>query len=51
MLKAGSKAPIAFPFANFCRLMLGDKTADIGHIPENIMYVESLRRGYTVSVV
>jgi predicted AAA+ superfamily ATPase len=32
------------------RLLLGDKNADIGHILENIVYLELLRRGYTVSI-
>jgi len=33
-----------------CRMLLGDKNADIGHILENIVYLELLRRGYTVSI-
>lgn len=32
------------------RLLLGDKTADIGHIIENIVYLELIRRGYSVSI-
>lgn len=32
------------------RLLLGDKNADIGHVLENIVYLELIRRGYTVSV-
>lgn len=32
------------------RLLLGDKHSDIGHILENIVYLELLRRGYKVSV-
>ncbi len=33
------------------RLLLGDKNAaDVGHILENIVYLELLRRGYTVSI-
>lgn len=32
------------------RLLLGDKNTDIGHILENIIYLELLRRGYTVNV-
>ena len=32
------------------RMLLGDKNADIGHILENIVYLELLRRGYTVSI-
>ena len=32
------------------RLLLGDKNADIGHILENIVYLELLRRGYSVDI-
>ena len=32
------------------RLLLGDKSSDIGHILENIVYLELLRRGYRVSI-
>lgn len=32
------------------RLLLGDKNTDIGHILENIVYLELIRRGYTVSI-
>lgn len=32
------------------RLLLGDKNADIGHIFENIVYLELLRRGGTVDI-
>lgn len=31
-------------------ILLGDKNIDIGHILENIIYLELLRRGYTVSI-
>ena len=31
-------------------MLLGDKNADIGHILENIVYLELIRRGYTVSI-
>ena len=32
------------------RLLLGDRNSDIGHILENIVYLELLRRGYRVSI-
>ena len=32
------------------RLLLGDKNSDIGHILENIVYLELIRRGYKVSI-
>lgn len=32
------------------RLLLGDQYADIGHVLENIVYLELLRRGYMVSI-
>ena len=32
------------------RMLLGDKNADIGHILENIVYLELRRRGYTVDI-
>jgi len=32
------------------RLLLGDKNTDIGHILENIVYLELIRRGYYVSI-
>lgn len=32
------------------RLLLGDKNTDIGHILENIVYLELIRRGYAVSI-
>ena len=32
------------------RLLLGDKNTDIGHILENIVYLELIRRGYTISI-
>ncbi len=31
-------------------LLLGEKNADIGHILENIVYLELIRRGYMVSI-
>lgn len=31
-------------------LLLGERTCDIGHILENIVYLELLRRGYQVSI-
>lgn len=32
------------------RLLLGDRNRDIGHILENIVYLELIRRGYAVSI-
>ncbi|MFT4147488.1 MAG: ATP-binding protein [Micrococcaceae bacterium] len=32
------------------RLLLGDKRTDIGHLLENIIYLELLRRGYKVKI-
>lgn len=32
------------------RLLLGDKNSDIGHILENIVYLELIRRGFRVSI-
>ena len=32
------------------RLLIGDKNTDIGHILENIVYLELIRRGYAVSI-
>ena len=32
------------------RLLLGDKNRDLGHLLENIVYLELLRRGYRVSI-
>lgn len=32
------------------RLLLGDKNTDIGHLLENIVYLELIRRGYAVSI-
>ena len=32
------------------RLLLGDKTTNLGHILENIVYLELIRRGYTVTI-
>lgn len=32
------------------RILLGDKNKDIGHILENIVYLELIRRGYSVSI-
>ena len=34
----------------FRRLLLGNKNADIGHLLENIVYLELIRRGYSVSI-
>lgn len=32
------------------RMLLGDKNADIGHILENIVYLELIKRGYSVNI-
>lgn len=32
------------------RLLLSDKATDLGHILENIVYLELIRRGYTVTI-
>ncbi len=32
------------------RMLLGDTASDLGHVLENIVYLELLRRGYQVSV-
>lgn len=32
------------------RLLLGDKYSDVGHILENIVYLELIRRGYRVNI-
>ena len=32
------------------RLLLGDRNTDIGHILENIVYLELIRRGYAVTI-
>ena len=32
------------------RLLLGDKNSDIGHILENIVYLELIRKGYSVNI-
>ena len=32
------------------RLLIGDKNADIGHLLENIVYLELIRRGYSVTI-
>ena len=32
------------------RLLIGDKNADIGHLLENIVYLELIRRGYHVNI-
>lgn len=32
------------------RLLIGDKNTDIGHILENIIYLELIRRGYNVYI-
>ncbi len=32
------------------RLLVGDKNTDIGHMLENIVYLELIRRGYTVNI-
>ncbi|MBT9153484.1 MAG: hypothetical protein DDT37_00616 [Firmicutes bacterium] len=32
------------------RLLLGDKHADIGHLLENIVYLELLRRGFSIDI-
>ncbi len=34
----------------FRSLVLGERTRDLGHIIENIVYLELIRRGYQVSI-
>lgn len=34
----------------FRRLLLGDRLGDVGHILENIVFLELLRRGYSISI-
>ena len=34
----------------FRSLLLGERTRDLGHIIENVVYLELIRRGYQVSI-